>query len=104
MASTSEPLTATEQVVTLASADTEFSITLPVGTKYFSIQCRTAVACRFSFTTGKVATPTDPYSTLKSGQSYSSPEKFSSSGARIIYFATSDAGSPVIECLSWQAP
>jgi hypothetical protein len=62
--------------VTLTSADTEYSQALPIGTKYFSIQCRTAFAIRYAFATGRVATPTAPYATVKSGNWYNSPEKF----------------------------
>ena len=102
MAAPSEPLVATEFNITLSSADTEFSQALPVGTKYFSIQCRAAVVCRFSFTTGKVAGPTAPYTTLKSGGSYNSPEKLGANPT--IYLATTDVTSPVIEILAWSSP
>jgi hypothetical protein len=48
---------------------------MPEGTKYFSMQCRTGFDVRWAFETGKAATPTAPYATLKSGQAYNSPEK-----------------------------
>jgi hypothetical protein len=102
MASSSEPITPTIQVVTLTDADTEYSLTLPVGTKHWSLQCRAAVDTRFAFVTALVATPTDPYMTLKSGVSYSSPEKFS--GNPTIYMAHTAGSAPVMELLSWQAP
>lgn len=63
--------------VTLTLADTEYSQSLPVGTRYFSMQCRTGYDVRYAFITGKVATPTAPYMTVKSGQWYNAPEKFS---------------------------
>jgi hypothetical protein len=63
--------------VTLTSADTEYSHKFAVAMKYFSAQCRTAFDCRYAFATGRVATPTAPYATIKSGQWYNSPEKFS---------------------------
>lgn len=58
---------------TLTSADTEYSRQLPPGTKNFSLQCRTAFDVRFAFATGRVATPTAPYMTVKSGTWYNSP-------------------------------
>lgn len=63
--------------VTLTSADTEYSHKFAVAMKYFSAQCRTAFDVRYAFCTGRVATPTAPYATIKSGQWYNSPEKFS---------------------------
>lgn len=96
----SEALTPTELNQTLTDADTEYSVTIPPGTKYFSLQCRTAFDCRFSWTTGKVATPTAPYSSVKSGGSYSSPEKLSWSGT--LYLASSEA-AVVVEVIAWEA-
>ena len=67
----------TPQVInkTLTSADTEYIVPMPEGTKYFSIQCRTVFAMRFAFEDGKVATPTAPYATIPAGGSYNTPEK-----------------------------
>jgi hypothetical protein len=99
----SENLTPSVLNVTLTSADTEYgTLILPSGTRYFSLQCRTAADCRVAFVTGKVATPTAPYYTMKSGSAYNSPEKFATnqSGALTIYLASSSAGA-VVECLYW---
>ena len=74
--SRSEVLTPVVLNVTLTSADTEYSQALPIGTKYFSMQCRTAFDVRYAFLTGRVATPTAPYATVKVGDAYNSPEKF----------------------------
>jgi hypothetical protein len=102
MASSSEPVVATSRNVTLVAADTEYSVELPLGCKYFSLQCRTAVDARFAFESGRVATPTPPYITLKSGQSYSPPEKFS--GRPTVYLGTASAAAPVMELLAWATP
>lgn len=56
--------------ITMTNANTEYSQALPAGTKKFTWQCRTAFDVRFAFVTGKVATPTAPYMTLKSGAIY----------------------------------
>jgi len=61
--------------LTLTDADTEYSQVLSKGTKYFSLQCRTAFDMRVAFRTGFVATPTAPYATIKTGQVYNGPEK-----------------------------
>jgi len=71
----SEALIPEDINVTVTPADTEVSRVLPKGTKYFSVQCRTAFDMRIAFRTGRVATPTAPYETIKSGQVYNSPEK-----------------------------
>ena len=55
---------------TMTSADTEYSQALPAGTKAFTMQCRGDYDVRFAYVTGKVATPTAPYMTLKAGQNY----------------------------------
>jgi hypothetical protein len=89
--------TPTIQTVTLTLANTEYSITLPAGTKRFSMQPRTNVDVRFAFVTGKVAAPTEPYATMKSGAPYTEFDILS--GAR-IYFASSTAGT-VVEVVSW---
>ena len=53
--------------VTLTNANTEYSQELPPNTRSLAIQSRTAVDVRAAFVTGKVATPTAPYFTMKSG-------------------------------------
>jgi hypothetical protein len=56
--------------VTLTDADTEYSQALPTGCRAVAFRCRTAHAVRFAWETGKVATPTAPYQTLKAGGEY----------------------------------
>lgn len=84
---------------TLTSADTEYSIGIPSPTKQFTIQCRTAYDVRFAYETGKVATPTAPYSTLKSGTSYN--EQDIEGEDLILYLASSEAGV-VVELILWK--
>lgn len=63
-------LTPTTYNIAMTNADTEYSQALPANTKKFTLQCRTAFDIRFAFATGKVATPNEPYMTLKSGAVY----------------------------------
>lgn len=93
-----QPGTPLNQTCTVA--DTEYEIALPAGCQHFSIQCRTAFDVRFAFVTGKVATPTAPYLTLKSGQTYTSPEKMSLPTGKSLFVASSQAGV-VVEVLPW---
>ena len=96
--SVSEATGVTLYTVTLTNADTEYSQALPAGTKAFAFRCRSAVDVRFAFETGKVATPTDPYRTLPSGQEYYK-EAVNLTG-KILYLASSTAGV-VVEIEAW---
>lgn len=95
----SEALSPTVLNLTLTSANTEYSIAIPGGCKHFSFQCRTAFDIRFAFVTGKVAGPTAPYATVKSGGAYTSPEKLSMP-AGTLYLASSEA-AVVVEFVYW---
>jgi len=86
--------------LTLASGDTEYEHALGPRTSRVSFQCRTGVECRFAFETGKVATPTAPYMSLKAGQAFNENGLESASGD-IIYFASSTAGA-VIEIMTYE--
>jgi hypothetical protein len=55
---------------TIATANTEHVITLPVGTKQFSLAARTSAAFRLAFVTGKVATPVEPYRNVAADSEY----------------------------------
>ena len=79
---------------TLTNADEEYSQAL-TSCKGVEFQARTEVAIRFSFETGKVATPTAPYMTLKAGQWY----YFEGSPAT-LYLASATAGT-VVEIIQW---
>lgn len=93
--------------VTVTPANTEVLQALPKGTKYFSLQCRTAFDVRHAFETGKVATPTAPYGTIKSGQVYNSPEKLgwswssTADSAANLYLASAEV-SVVVEIILWK--
>lgn len=92
---------------TLTTANTEYEVTLDKGTKFFSIQARTAVDVRMAFVTGKVATPTAPYFTIKSGTVHNSPQKLGWSWTSAtdpdatIYLASAGTGI-VVEIISWK--
>lgn len=89
------------QNLTLTLADTEYYLDLPAGCQHFSFQCSTAADIRFAWVTGKVAGPTAPWATLKSGSSFSSPEKLSlKQGYQRVYFA-GDAGGEIVELVAW---
>ena len=102
----SEVLTPEIFNLTLTNANTEYSQQLSVGTKYFSAQCRTAFDVRYAFVTGKVATPTAPWGTIKSGMWYNSPEKLGWAEdlvvhPRPIYCGSGQAGV-VVEIICWK--
>ena len=86
--------------VTLTSADTEYSQALPANCRFFEFQCRTAFAVRYAYATGKVATPTAPYMTLKSGGSYYSPTIYQGSSPSTLFLASAQAGV-VVEITAW---
>ena len=75
--------------VTLTVANTEYSQAVS-GAQKFTIQCRTNFAVRLAYVTGKVATPTEPYLTIKAGSVYW--EDNISLAGRTLYFASSEAG------------
>ena len=88
--------------VTLTDADTEYSQAIGKASEW-SMQARTAAAVRFAFVTGKVATPTAPYATMKSNASFefqSGSEQRSSD--ETIYLASASAGT-VVEIVIWDA-
>lgn len=86
--------------LTLSSADTEYSQALPeVGRiSKLLIQCRTAFDVRLAFVTGKVAGPTAPYMTIKSGTAYYDNDVIMSGST--LFLASSEAGV-VAEILVW---
>ena len=84
--------------IDMAVVDTEYSQALPAGTKKFTFQCRQGNDMRFSFTTGKVATPTAPWTTLKAGMVYF--EDSLNLTSKTLYVATDVAGDDV-ELICW---
>jgi hypothetical protein len=85
--------TTNEYNVTLTNANTEYSQLLPSNTRKLIFQSRTNVVVRWAWTTGKVATPTAPYFTLKAGSAYFEDELKLSS--KTLYLASSTAGTVV---------
>lgn len=85
--------------VTLTSADTEYSQALPTGCRYFTMQARTSAAVRWTFETGKVATPTAPYMTMKASGWNTSPEIYKATG-KTLYLGSSSAGT-VVEIMAY---
>ena len=65
-----EQTTPALSAVTIAVPDTEYTQGLPANCRAVQFQCRTANDVRYAWATGKVATPVDPYFTLKGGQTY----------------------------------
>lgn len=92
--------TITDENLTLTVADTEYSFAIPANCKSIEFWSRNGYPLRYSLTaTGRVATPTGDYLTLKSNCSYASPFTLNLS-SKTIYFATDNAGD-VVEILAW---
>ena len=70
--------------ITITNADTEYSQAL-TDVKSIMFQCRGNYDVRYAFVTGKVATPTAPYMTLKAGAAYS--EEFLNVSSMTLYVA-----------------
>lgn len=86
--------------VTLTNADQEYSHSLAARTSRLSFQCRTGGVVRYAFVTGKVASPIEPYVTLKSGQAFNENDLESASGDK-VYFASSTSGL-VMEIMTYE--
>lgn len=94
------PITPTTATITISGADTQASYELPANTVSFSLKSRNGSAFRLAFVTGKVATPTDPYSTIDVSSAYTSPEGSIIKPSTTIYVAAEAADT--IEVVSWQ--
>ena len=81
--------------VTMTSANTEYSWTIPNGVSSFTVRCRGAYAVKFSFTAGASGTT---YFTVPSGFSYY--ETTVSSYENTLYMQCATA-SQVIEIIYW---
>jgi hypothetical protein len=79
------------QTKTLISANTEYSISIPAGITWLSLQCRTSYAVRVSDTSGLVAGGTDPFATIKADTGLTVPLS-ASPDAQTIYLASATAG------------
>ena len=94
----SEQDTVTIYNVTLTNADTEYSQALPADTRAFEFQCRTAYDIRYAWVTGKVATPTAPYQTLKAG---AVKYKENVNLATATLYLASDQAGVIVEIEAW---
>ena len=90
--------TVAEYNVMLTNANTEYSQALPANCRKLILRCRTADTVRYAWTTGKVATPTAPYQTLKPNVDYSIDGIKIASAA--LYFASNTAGV-IVEIEAW---
>ena len=87
-----------QYALVLTDANTEYSQVLPSNTAAVQFQCREFFNVRYSYATGKVASPTEPYGTIKAGGIYWKENvKLASS---TIYFASAEAGV-TIEIEAW---
>ncbi len=86
--------------VTCTVADTEYSQALDTNCRGFEFQARTEAVVRFAVVTGKVATPTAPYMTLKAGDYYVSPQLAQGASPSTLYVASPTAGTAV-EIIAW---
>ena len=75
----------------LTVADTEYSYALNVDCYSYEFWCRELEDIRWAYATGKVAGPTDPYYTLRAGETYYIDQDMTGT----IYFASSVAGVTV---------
>ena len=89
--------------ITLTNGDTEYSITFPTNTKSVMFQNRNPDPVRYAFESGKVATPTAPYFTLKGGAVYSKENvNFAEASGGILYLGCEPAYSgDVVEIEGW---
>ena len=71
---------------------------LPAHTRALEIRNQSAYAMRFSFTTGKVATPTAPYSTIDAGTVFYKDNLDLSS---VTLYVASTHAADVVEIRSW---
>ena len=83
----------------LTLADTEYEFVFPEITKKVMIQARTSVVIRMSYEAGKVASSTDPFFTIKSGNTYFDNDLKLNKGT-VLYLASPSAGCKV-EILSF---
>jgi len=89
----------------LASANTEYKITIPAGTKMMKVRNRNAVDMRYAFETGRVAAPIEPFGTIKSGATYETSKMpanaiASNEAGQVIYLASGTAAQ-VAELEFW---
>ena len=84
--------------LTLTTINTEYSQAIIANARKLAFRCRSQSDIRYAFVTGKVATPTDPYSTLRSNTEYWID--FIKMAALTVYFASATAGV-IVEIEAW---
>lgn len=85
--------------VTLSTINTEFSQLLPENTRKWTMESRSNDDFRFAFVTGKVATPTEPYKTLKTGLTWF--DDVLKLNSKTVFLA-SGVQNQVIEIVAWK--
>jgi len=103
----SEILNADIYNLTMTDANTEYSQALPANCKYFTLQTEDGTAVRIAFVTGKVATPTAPYFTIRANSAYNSPEKVNpctTPGTPLTVFAACADAGKVLQLICWKEP
>ena len=93
-----ECATVAEYNVTLTTANTEYSQALPANCRKVVFRCRTAFDVRYAWVTGKVATPTAPYQTLRASAEYAIDGIKLAAGT--VYLASATA-AVVVEMEAW---
>ncbi len=83
---------------TCTGTGTEYPVVLPANCRQFEIQARTEASFRIAFLTGKVATPTESYLTLKAGDYFVSPPLLAANGT--VFLASATAGTE-FEIVAW---
>lgn len=86
--------------ISLSSPNTEYSQALPEDCAGIEFWSRAGYAIRWTLETGKVATPTEPYLTLKANGFYESPGMLDLS-SKTIYFATAASAGDTVEMIVW---
>ena len=84
--------------IAITDINTQYTQALPSGVKKFTFQNRADIDIRWALVTGKVATPTAPYFTLKAGMNHYE-DNLNLSG-KTLYVASGTA-SQVVELIVW---
>lgn len=85
---------------TMTSADTEYTVTVPAGTRSFTLINNSGVAFRVAAGTGAVATPTGNYAAIPAGSSYYETNVNLGVKTMTIYVAA-DAAGTVMSLIYW---
>src|SRR3989304_4656063 len=88
----------------LVTANKQYTATIPAKTRRFFFQCRPKSTglqynIRYAFQANKVATPTNPYTTLISGQIFD-VDGFKLKSNATVYFATPGT-NVIVEIAAW---